>query len=141
MGNWILRCGKKDFTQNETFSQSDGEVLITKIETWTSSIWEVVTSDDNPPAFEVGEDGRVLLDWAEGTGNIERLENIENSHLFMTDWQFPDGFDPAEAERIKSGFEEDAWSFMEENDWTFHEAESYADFEQMTFEKVEDFDR
>ena len=106
MANWILRCGKKDFTQNETFSQSDGEVLITKIETWTSSIWEVVTSDDNPPTFEVGEDGRVLLDWAEGTGNIEGLENVENSHLFMTDWNFPDNFYCAGDKLINSIFNE-----------------------------------
>lgn len=115
-----------------------GTVEITRVEGFRTGSWTVETKNDKPPKFKLtqlpfGDEKADSINLFDNEYEVNEDEIYDG--LYIT-WHFPEGFDPAEAESIEEGWEEDSYAFMEDNGWFVDETQ-YWTWSKLKIEKIE----
>lgn len=125
----VSTATKKSIEEHEMWQKDD--LVIRRITGWRSGTFNVQTSDDNPPEFELvsvpfgssDKDAVDMYDCCEN--NIEDSELEETSDGWYSDIIWPDDMDEDERERLEEMWDEDAYSAWEEDGWVNYETQMW----------------
>lgn len=145
MAIWkVTTRDKKSVEEQEQWTKDGVTIVRSNGYRWGS--WIVTTDDDEEPEFELeacpfGSDDEDSVDMY-NCGYDSELESLDDG--WYMDWHFPDDFDEDEAERIREGWDEDSYEFMENEGWSNNETECWAwggfDIENVNDDGSEDDD-
>jgi hypothetical protein len=136
MAIWKIVNQHKKNCEERQFWTKDGKTVV-RTEGFRWGSFTVETTDDNPPEGITAEnpDGIDMYSYT-GENAPDGAEPDCWDDGCYGDWEFPDGMDEEEQERIQEGWEEDFYDFMEGDGWVNDETEAWL-FGPLDIERVD----